>query len=171
MVALADPWGLACAVELPQIPFLSLEIKASPDAITDVATALPMCWSLSSFPGSTKFELTMRNLFLPFCKIHPCRVGRFPWDFVLLLSLVLAMSTHSSHSHHISTLIFLECFLLSIPLHLCLVLVPQLSCCYLISPTSHKRWDCCFWSSPLNQELPPGLHLTTSFCCQSKLLV
>lgn len=160
-------------MELPQIPFLSLEIKASPDAITDVTTALPICWSLSPFPGSTERKLTMGNLFLPFCKIHPCRVGRSPWNLVLLLSLALAVSTHSSHSHHIRTLIFLGCCLLSIPLHLCLVLVPQLSCCYLISPTSHKRWDCFFWSFPwaLKHQLPAGLLLRASSCCRSELLV
>ena len=91
-------------MDLPQIPFLSLEIKASSDAITDVGTALPICWSLSPFPGSTELELAVGNLFLSFCQIHPWKLGRFPWDLVLLLSLVLAMGTCSHHPHHTSTL-------------------------------------------------------------------
>ena len=173
VVALADPWGLARAKELPQITFLFLEIQASPGAITDVGTALPICWSLSPFSGSAELELTVGNLFLPFCQIFPWRVGRLPWDLVLILSLVLAMGTRSWHPHHASTLTFLGRCPLFTTLQLCLVLLLQLSCCYPLSPTSHRRWDCYFWSSPwaLNQQLSPALLLRACFCCQSKLLV
>lgn len=87
MVALADLGVLARAMELPQVLFLSLEIKASPDAITDEGTALQTWSPLNFFPGFTELELTRVNcqIHLPFCQIHPWRVGRLPPDFVLLL--------------------------------------------------------------------------------------
>lgn len=160
-------------MELPQIPFLSLENKASPDAITDVGTALPIYCSFSPFPGSSELELTAGNLFLSFCQIHPWRLGRLPWDLVFLLPLVLDIGTCSRHLHHANILIFPGRCLLFTTLHLCLVLLPQVPCCYLVSLTSHRRWDYCFRSSPwaANQQLTPGLFLRASSCCQRKLLV
>lgn len=65
---------------------LSLEIKSSPDAITDEGTTLHTWPSFSSFPGFTELDLMVTNcqIHLPFCKINPWRVGRLSLDFVLL---------------------------------------------------------------------------------------
>lgn len=130
-------------MELPQIPFISLEIKASPNAITDVSIALPICWSLSPCADSTEPELTLGNLFLP--KKVELILGR--WESALGVGVAPVFSADHGHtfksSAHSSTLTFLGCFLFFATLHLCLRLILQLSCCYLMSPTSHRRWDCC----------------------------
>lgn len=146
MVALADLRGLACPVGLPQVPSLSLESKVSPDTTTDTSTALPECWSLSALPGSPECALMVGKSLLPFYQINPWRVGRLSWDLVLLSPLVLA-SIHSTHTH-VSTLTFLGCCLLFTILHLVLVLLPWLSCGYLVWPASHNSQDFCFQSSP-----------------------
>lgn len=139
-----------------------------------MGTALPIYCSFNPFPGSSELELTVGSLFLPFCQIRPWRLGRLPWNLVLLLPLVLAMGTRSRHPHHASSLTFPGRCLLFTTLHLCLVLLPQVSCCYLMSLASHRRWDCCFWSSPwassFRQSCSSGLLLAAKESCWFSLL-
>lgn len=170
VVALADKWGLAHGVELPQILFLSLEIKAFPDAITDAVTTLTIHWSLSPFPVSADLELTVAN---SFCQIHPWRVGGLPWDLMLLLSLVLAMGTCSHHLHHTSTLTFMGHCLFFTTLYLCLFFFfcscPVVTWCHSHPTDGGTAAVGSLWAP--NQQLPPGLLLRDSSCCQRKLLV
>lgn len=171
MVALAHLWGLTQAMELWQILFPSLETKASSDAITDVCTRLPICRFLSPFPGSSELEMTVWNLFLPFCWIHHWRMGRLPRDLVWHLSLVLSMGTHSCHSHqhpdisgslsafHHPSLLFGFSFA-------ALLFLPD------VTYIPQKVKLLC-WSFPwtLNQQLLPEVLFRVSPCWQRKLLV